>query len=154
MKVVSSGKSLKSLKNDPPTNADKCEPLFVEGNRILAEARKLLQEGLASDFAALFDVYPKIRTLQLSGYTPIWNDGDPCFHSQEDPIINGFRMWTSRDGEPPGRVSQTTENQVRSYTESEAENLEAAFGTNWCLNFTRTADGFVEFELSEYDCGH
>lgn len=153
MKIKSSGKSIEDLNELPPTNADKYRALFSEGDRILAEARKLLQEGLASDFAALFDIYPEIKTLRLCGYTPIWNDGESCSHSQDDPIINGFNTWMRRLGEFE-RASQETEIEVSSYTNSEAGNLECAFGTNWQLDFTRTEDGSIEFELSEYDCGH
>jgi hypothetical protein len=152
MKIESSGKTAESLLNDPPTNADKYRPLFSEGNRLIAEARQLLQEGLISDFAALFDVYPEIKTLQLRGYTPSWNDGDPCLHTQREPKINGFERWGENPSET-GRVSRETEIEVSSYTNSESENLEEVFGTNWQLDFTRMEDGSIDFEKSDYDCG-
>lgn len=151
MKIESSGKTAESLANDPPTNVDKYRLLFSEGSRLIAEARQLLQEGLISDFAALFDVYPEIKTLQLRGYTPSWNDGDLCYHTQRTPEINGF-SWSS-DPIEPRRVSKETETAVRSYTNSESENLEEVFGTNWQLDFTRMEDGSIEFKKSDYNCG-
>lgn len=37
--------------------------------------------------AALFDAFPKVRTLLWTQYTPGFNDGDPCVHHRNEMAV-------------------------------------------------------------------
>lgn len=62
------------------------------------EARDRLRRETLADIGALFSAFPDLNSISICGYTPGWNDGDPCRHSQLDPYLNGYNLW-GRDGD-------------------------------------------------------
>jgi hypothetical protein len=148
MKIKSSGKTLNELLTGPATGEE-------NGISLIEKGKETLRAGLISDFASLFDICPDLGTLRLLGYTPTWNDGDECTHRQLEPIINGFERYSRRLEEQVGRLDEEAEEVVARFCRRRQHStIPKAFGTNWQLDFTRTEDGSIEFELSEYDCEH
>jgi hypothetical protein len=140
-------------------------------------ANRLRRETLA-DIGALFSAFPDLNSISVSGYTPGWNDGDPCHHSQPDPYLNGENVW-ERDGDDEDegwgdeeedereedereededarsstRLSDKDFEAITHILEGMSDVLEKIFGTNWKLIFRRTQNG-IEFNRYNYDCGH
>lgn len=149
MKIESSEKTMNELLTGPATGEE-------DGLALIKKGEEVLRAGLLSDFASLFDICPDLRALRLQGYTPTWNDGEECTHRQHEPVINGFDLNTRRLKDPRqiDQASAKTEEIVGQFCRwHQYSTTPQAFGTNWQLDFTRTEDG-IEFELSEYDCGH
>lgn len=144
-------------------------------------AAKKLHQKTEEDFQAgrkrslidliglLFGAIPELTEIIVKGYTPGFNDGDPCTHSQMDPYINGTDMYGDRDDEddsdPDGEgdnneVAKTKEisNENREIVASEVDRLsgvlESLFGTNWKITIKRQGDGTITWEQEDYDCGY
>jgi len=134
-------------------------------------ANRLRRETLA-DIGALFSAFPELNSISVSGYTPGWNDGDPCHHSQLDPYLNGENVW-ERDGDDEdegwededededddegerssARLSDKDFKAIAYILDGMSEVLEEIFSTDWTLIFRRTQNG-IEFNRYDYDCGH
>ena len=52
----------------------------------VALATKTVNEVLQTVFAEM----PKLRFVRLQGYTPSFNDGDPCTHSMRPPVVDVY----------------------------------------------------------------
>jgi hypothetical protein len=129
-------------------------------------ANRLRRETLA-DIGALFSAFPELNSISVSGYTPGWNDGDPCHHSQLDPYLNGRNIDDDEDDDDEDDDNEDDDEGERSSTrlsdkdfeaishiiEGMSDVLEEIFSTNWTLIFRRTQNG-IEFNRYDYDCGH
>jgi hypothetical protein len=103
----------------------------------------------------------------VSGYTPGWNDGDPCHHSQLDPYLNGRNIDDDEDDDDEdddeenddegerssARLSDKDFKAIAYILDGMSEVLEEIFSTDWTLIFRRTQNG-IEFNRYDYDCGH
>lgn len=49
--------------------------------------RDMTQEKLAVLFQPMWDEFPELRMVAVRGYTPYFNDGDPCVHNQYPAAI-------------------------------------------------------------------
>lgn len=111
---------------------------------------------VTGDIGALLVAFPEVEVLTIVGYTPGFNDGDPCTHRQLDPYINGV----DRYGEERERVSANlpevsseTRRVVSRLVGSMKRRIADAFDTNFELTFTRTPSG-ITLREDEYDCGY
>lgn len=61
---------------------------FLNARQTYKEFLKgMTEEKLANLFAAVFAEFPELDRFIVQGYTPGFNDGDPCTHSMLDPTI-------------------------------------------------------------------
>lgn len=97
--------------------------------------------------------------IRIRGYTPGFNGGDPCRHSQRDSALlvagrendedrEGGTVWQIRDSHPELVALLHAVDSAPM-----AALLEEAHDTNWELAFRLTDDG-VTVETGEYDCGY
>ena len=71
---------------------------LAELNKEMARIRKTFQEDGQKMFAEaaqeLFDRFPKLESIVLTGYAPSFNDGDPCLFSMREyeSTVNGVSL--------------------------------------------------------------
>lgn len=117
-------------------------------------------------FQSLFAENEKLTHVYVTGYTPVWNDGEECVHDTRVYIFNDIKGWSELgdllechlgwdlgDEENPNpeyaainaglSKSQCNdiEDQIPVYAMSEA------FGTNWIVIATRDKVTIQEFEV-------
>ena len=151
-------------------------PKHTPHNRAVAVAH--LQECVETLFAA----NPEVQQASVMAYTPGFNDGDPCAHTQEGATVDlgvacedgsflrrdedgGIEETTLDDayGWEPGTGYNTPEArsdehkrqavEVRDMIERMAPAFEAAYDTNFGVLMERTETG-VSIYKTDYYCGH
>lgn len=150
----------------------------------MADADKLAKDAVAEVAQSVFDAHPKVESFSIVGYTPSFNDGDPCTFrfNAEARTINGYgNPDYEQDHEPllgdkpedddwdEGRVyrngSMVQERDagwaaaaIKSIRESfrlfTEDQIERLFGSNFRLVCSRKRGGGVMVEKQEYDCGY
>lgn len=111
------------------------------------------------EIAVLFTAFSDLTSIRIQGWTPGFNDGDPCTHHQ-DIYINGFDSYGEGDGDDDGDGDAPTRNWKSSPMHTTIDNLlsgmegalYAAFNTNWKVKIWREDDE-IRWVESEYDCG-
>lgn len=153
---------------------EKFKKLFKEKEAILAKLKEEESKNFKSFLKELFLEYPEVKRLIWEGYTPSFNDGDPCTHSEE-LYIN----WTERElddsydyedeDEERGRL-QFYWNEILNF-EGEAPPEEVAIDSDLrqiLYNFNYVEDNYntdyiVQFYMKDgevvekyeyYDCGY
>lgn len=145
-----------------------------------AELRKSAETNLAEIFKELFDKHQGLRKIVYQGYTPRFNDGEPCEHSSQGSVCN-VRWYEYRDG----RRWLTGDDLAEQYADffeldsdketqhiehvniacvdlSAAENdvnalteiIDIVYGTNYQVLITLEDDGSVTIKSDKYDCGY
>lgn len=152
------------LLKDIGTKRDTQIELLKEGSR---EHGKQIIEQL---FADLFAANPKLTHVFIAGSTPLWNDGEECYHSTDMWIHNdtsevdswsemgdfleGKLGWDFDCDEPSEEILEIN----AGLSKSECRDIEdqipvdamsEALGTNWLIIATRNG-----VELQEYKCGY
>lgn len=158
--------------------------MAAEINR-MAEEQKATRAAFFTQFTAqIFDEFPGLNRVIVQGYTPGFNDGDPCVHSQETYVtINGFAElneedeafhyissdenpdlnWGERyvlnEGVDPflfnGDLTPEQTAQVKSSFDAFAEAIEDLYTTDFTLTWERSReDGKISFSHDHYECGY
>ncbi len=72
--------------------ADKLKAINATIKAAMADADKLAKDAVAEVAKSVFDAHPKVKSFTLVGYTPSFNDGDPCTFGFETSAhsINGY----------------------------------------------------------------
>lgn len=126
--------------------------------------------------AALFRSTPGLQCVQGCGYTPGFNDGDPCVHSHEVHANAGTRYADSfftDKGEEVGLREELEQTVLGCGTVDEIEArwtaelavaqaainrvpglFEATLGTDWVIHATYSEADGVELRIFDYDCGY
>ncbi len=153
--------------------------------RRMAEEQKAARATLFTQFTArIFDEFPDLNRVIIQGYTPGFNDGDPCVHSQETYLnIRGFAEHNEED--EAFRYISNEENPVLSWdaryvlnegvdgfrfnvnmTPEQLGDVHKAFGaftqaiedlynTDFTLTWERSRDdGKIVFSHERYECGY
>lgn len=115
----------------------------------------------------LFALYPDLDEVCIWGYTPGFNDGDPCYHSgywyirwkglrsecdyfELENVVKGYaRKIAGYDEGAPVDVPP----KLISALDMMSQYFEYDFGTNNVMIFARQ-DGKVNFYSCDYDCGY
>lgn len=123
-----------------------------------------LQESVLGLLARAVLDTPGLNSIIVYGYTPRFNDGDPCYHSQSGPYLNGFDRYGDRSVDSDEDESQNKEwgygvenaafDRVARLVNNLSEGLQLLFDTDWALHIKRLEDGTVGWETCPYDCGH
>ena len=114
----------------------------------MAEQHKNALQAIAS----IFEQTPALSDLKLIGYTPDFNDGDPCVHNQKPVILNGFDEWNNEEGDPESQLPKNISRPIKVLLNSIDKLFNIAFGTNWELHAWRDADT-LKWDIEDYDCG-
>ena len=158
--------------------------MAAEITRMAAE-QKAARGTLFSQFTArIFEEFPNLNRVVVQGYTPGFNDGDPCTHSQQTYVsVSDFSDFHESDEEdsPVEYVSGLSENyrecyrlkegadgfpfntdltaeeleQVRTAFDAFGEAIEDLYTTDFTLTWKRSNDdGKVTFAHDHYECGY
>lgn len=135
-----------------------------------AEAERIRKTAVAAEvysiLARLITDLPGVTSIEVCGYTPSFNDGDPCKHCQMDPNVNGVdsdeygnRSYYSRLGQEvssysPDMVDDHTYGRIRAITYGMVDMFEDAFDTDFGVTVSRDADGNFTHRVDHYDCGY
>lgn len=145
--------------------------VFENYRRITEEAeafrgvdRDLLQKERVNEIGAFMKEHG-LPLIAIRGWTPSFNDGDPCTHSQDCVILDPKDPALPEDEddfaefvaeliceEYPDRVLKHRDPLVQVIRGME-EALETAFETGWKLTFV-LRNGEVFYEHDYYDCGY
>lgn len=143
------------------------------------ELRKSAETNLAEIFKELFDKHQGLRKIVYQGYTPSFNDGEPCEHSSQGSICNvrwrtySYGKYLSGDDlhgqyEEFFELESDEDTNYVKHANSECLDLGAAeqdvntlseiidivYYTNFVVYITLEDDGSVTVESDEYDCGY
>ena len=116
--------------------------------------------------SAVFRDYPFINTICAAGYTPGFNDGDPCYHSDEISVddFNYANVYEYDDdwfyeeagARPKASVIQKEEEEIRDCVcgaLSASGLFEYMFETNFKVVIRRQEHNGYEIVEEEYYCG-
>ena len=127
---------------------------FLDKNR---DAR---QEQEKRDFSiivnAIFSKYPDLDMIIYRGYTPEFNDGDPCTHSsyivtQIEELDESEHSKIIKYKKYINEITKVEKTYLKIFNDF-ADYLNREHGTNFTLTFTRKADSF-KISRDDYDCG-
>lgn len=147
---------------------------FEEYNSHLTAIRKLVKdhgdEMVTGFFETLFAENKNLDVVLVYGYTPGFNDGDPCTHTQysvydAEEINDTFDFYDYFSDEDEDDVDEKTSKlnehlstkdayEIESKIDSIEELLERVYDTNFYLCVLRKEDGSIEINTGDYDCGY
>lgn len=158
--------------------------VFEETQKIIDEinlAKKQLTDNVKENFfTKLFEEFSDLNVVMIQGSTPSFNDGEPCYHSQD--VFTGS-YWTSyseykyydftdyeyydefgvgEDDEgninAEDHINNKVPNDVLKEIKSQLNNMDDIFqdiyDTNFLITIKREEDGSVSVTEDEYDCGY
>jgi hypothetical protein len=136
----------------------------AQGAHDAAEAafEQARQNWLVESIGRLFGFIPGLMEISVTGYTPGFNDGDPCYHHQCEAVINGIGREDEDEDEDEDEESEDAEYPILTEEEIDIVSsemyrlsplLEAVFGTDWKITIRREDDG-ISWKKEEYDCGY
>lgn len=152
--------------------------LIEDYNRVNTELNKELhangKEFFKAFFQQLFNEHTGLNKIAILGWTPGFNDGEPCTHSSE--VFVGRSRYNSPDYEDYSEVGAFfTDNEDYEYGDGLGENpnalcttltevyekiwnfddiIERVYDTNFIIKAFRGEDGVAVVEIDEYDCGY
>lgn len=146
---------------------------LIEMQKQLEAAQLAAIKGELNDVVALLLNELNLPGIFLYGWTPGFNDGEPCEHSMEigdayehgDGTLeaegtHGADFAGDDDSELAEQVcielskSQFGQQAVAALFEPLEDALYSAFGTDWFLIWKKLDDGSVELIRGNYDIGH
>lgn len=145
--------------------ADQLTAHYVSSSEERERRKMEIRAAVMADIAAVFVAYPDLQTMTIIGYTPGFNDGDPCTHGQNDVYLNGVNKYgdtTDEDDDKdeysapkpePVKFSKAAYATIGAIVAGMADDLHMAFETNWKLKIHRNGDS-IEYDQEDYDCGY
>lgn len=148
--------------------------LLKQYEEINAELNKQIQENgnkfIEELFQGVFDENKGLQFVMIRGSTPSFNDGEPCYHSQETfvgskntygyydfsdySLEEEFEFEDTNDGE--GHLNSGCQTLDKAYSSITAydEIIERIYDTNFELRVSLDETGKVVVNHEEYDCGY
>lgn len=132
------------------------------------EHKKKCQELINDVISMTFNNEPDLNFFVLKGYTPNFNDGDPCVHRQyiddleTDEEFSGHNIIVDEYTYdvtlkmPDGKLLTTKNIKDFDVIKYLQEEFEQVYGTDWKILFVRddnAPNGFFSIQKSWY-CGH
>jgi hypothetical protein len=159
--------------------------LLKQYEEVNAELNKQISENgkqfLESVFQEIFDQNEGLKLIYIIGWTPGFNDGEPCTHSQES-FVGSSHTWSYRgeeclsydfddrelyeefevefDEEDSDTVVShinsgcKTLDQVTKQVAAYEELVERVYNTNFEIKVTLNSEGKVVVDQDWYDCGY
>lgn len=107
----------------------------------------------------LFAKYPDLNAVMIRGWTPGFNDGEPCTHFQEiilsrecDSMDELFEFDEESESDVNEKLSKEDSAAIMSLLDSLEDIFYDAYETDWELTMKRLSDGTIEVELNDYEC--
>lgn len=131
------------------------------------EQERIINEELGPILARICEEH-NIPGVMLYGYTPGFNDGDPCTHRQstgewyEGEELHGYQFESDEQEQLGNKIQEglgSYSNDARRTVEALFEPLEDAFettfGTNWFLIWEyEPVSKTMVIQRGDYDCGY
>lgn len=150
---------------------------YMQAKNQLEQMIKDDREKAAKEiFGSIFLGYPGLNRIALVGYTPSFNDGDPCEHDgfvftgYSDDGIPDYEYELSMEDELDEFFFEDGEERIEPFNQIESEKIDRdivravmafddiihqIYGTNYLLKVSYDRDTeTVSVEEDEYDCGH
>lgn len=131
------------------------------------ERKAMVKAEILSIMARLINDLSGVTSIEVCGYTPGFNDGDPCRHSQMDPNVNVInsneyhdRRYDSRKSDfdpsiyPAEMVDDETYSLIASICDGMSDMFEDAFDTDFSVVVWRNENDNFAHEVGRYDCGY
>lgn len=113
---------------------------------------KTIKTNLEKGLKEILETNPLIESVRWYGWTPSFNDGDPCyFHFDETPreiTDTSGEVIDVYDNEVPS-INTTIEELYNAISVVPEEILEEIYGENFCLELSREG-----LSSRYYDCGY
>lgn len=119
-------------------------------------------------FETLFAEHKDLEMVLVYGYTPGFNDGDPCTHNQystldADEINDTVDLWDLLEIEDEtgdeleeinSKLSHEESNKIENKIDSIDDLLERVYYTDFYVFARRLEDGTIEIDSGDYECGY
>jgi len=155
---------------NPNFGKHKAEELFIEMVEIttLEERKKKANENVNKVVVAVLD-YLNMKSFMIRAYTPGFNDGEPCEHTQETFLDTEEMKYFDFDDENynddlskkafENAINKTADNKEKLHIaykliEAIENDLRLLHGTDWQILFTSDGTGGVTTEMESYNCGY
>jgi hypothetical protein len=118
-----------------------------------------LRVAVMADVGAVIAGTPGMTSVVLTGYTPGFNDGEPCVHGMEELYLNGLSGYGDRldqESEDDDSFVKWSDDfkKAAKILEGMGDALEEAFDTNWRITVKADESGTLTWEEEEYNCGY
>lgn len=145
---------------------------FEEYNMHMAAIKSLVKsDGKAmvkGFFETLFADHKDLDVVLVYGYTPGFNDGDPCTHTQYsmldgneiNDIVDLYDVLNIEEDEGDeleeinAKLSSDKYRTIESKIDGIDDLLERVYYTNFYVLARRLEDGTVELSIGDYECGY
>jgi hypothetical protein len=131
------------------------------------QLKDLYGELCSKVFEAFFQDFPELNFVGFYGYTPSFNDGDPCEHWHhgfgEYIEMKEYGIGENDESCPEGArpnpdsyydYGNTVVRKIGGVSNKLANLFESAYGTGWEVVAIRNEDGSITVTKEEYDCGY
>ncbi len=63
------------------------DELYEDAKKDKSVSKDVLIKMFKEVLTACFKQFPTLKAIVFAGYTPGWNDGEPCYHSSLSPVL-------------------------------------------------------------------
>lgn len=135
--------------------------LMEELDKEAAVLEQKQKDSMPVLFKGLFAEIPNLQKITITGYTPSFNDGDPCYHSQYQSINGvGDDDDYDEDGEnsPKESFLELTDEErelINGVLATLYRPIKQKYDTNFKLHLNRSdnEDGYT-LQYEDYYCGY
>ena len=140
---------------------------YQEFRKVADEAIKkaglIFKDAIVEAIKPVFDrSYGRLREVRVHGYTPSFNDGDPCTFRMnvDDCKVNGFDGYEDDEDHDDGYLGRhdtqiVQEDVSASLSIFDDDDWESAFNSyGFEVVFTKNDDGSISLTEEDYDCGY
>lgn len=132
-----------SMQMSPTEIIQKIREAKAEKERLVMELQKKKDEVLMQLGKEAFLNHPKIKGFLVIGYTPSFNDGDPCTHWQAEWEFEALNEEQIEDEEEFFEKDREGSDDGVQFFEDNQELLEDLLGTNWEVTWKLEEDGSI-----------
>jgi predicted house-cleaning noncanonical NTP pyrophosphatase (MazG superfamily) len=117
------------------------------------------KDHLLTYLKPVFDQYKNLDYIRFIGYTPNFNDGEPCKHRSYIDLdeYEGDDAWMNNETTSKTLNENLTRDEIEEiskYAESIETIVEAVYYTNYEITVLRDGDELSVDVNEEYDCGY
>lgn len=138
-------------------------------SRYEADSKDLFNEFIDQ----VFQENPELHRIVVRGWTPGFNDGDPCVHSQDVMVSTssfpyhgeGEHLFTYEEGykftgspderrEVNADLDDNVAGEIEAILHGFEDYLYRIYNSNWVIEWRRQDNGHVGYSKDEYQCGY
>lgn len=133
---------------------NRLEQLSKEIKEAQDRFNKEVKDSIQQELKRLFDTYKELNELSWKGYTPSFNDGDPCVFRLSGIEINGeseddYLEEHSTLVEPSEELSDAV-GELQKFMYSNKDYVEKIYGNDTEVSITRNEDGSLNVQVDSY----